>query len=59
MQWNLYIKTTLGANKMWSLYTGGLYMQIQYADSIAWKVYTWEPVKFGLYKQVVFIYRCL
>ena len=31
----------------WSLYTG----------SITWKVYPWEPVKCGLYKQVVFIYR--
>ena len=29
LQWNLYIKTTLGSNKMWSLYTGGLYMQVQ------------------------------
>ncbi len=28
-----------------------------YADSIAWKVYPWGPVKCGLYKQVVFIYR--
>ncbi len=27
-----------------------------YADSIAWKVYTWGPVKCGLHKQVVFIY---
>ena len=27
--WNLYIKTTLGTNKMWSLYAGGLYMQVQ------------------------------
>ncbi len=29
IQWNLYIETTLGTNKMWSLYTGGLYMQVQ------------------------------
>ncbi len=29
VQWNLYIKTTLGTNKMQSLYTGGLYMQAQ------------------------------
>ncbi len=28
-----------------------------YARSIVWKVYTWGPVKCGLYKQVVFIYR--
>ena len=28
VQWILYIKTTLGTNKMWSLYTGGLYMQV-------------------------------
>ncbi len=28
-----------------------------YAGSIKWKVYTWGPVKCGLYKQVVFIYR--
>ncbi len=25
----VYIKTTLGTNKMWSLYTGGLYIQVQ------------------------------
>ncbi len=31
----------------WSLYEG----------LIAWKVYTMGPVKCGLYKQVVFIYR--
>ncbi len=42
----LYIKTTLGTNKMWSLYTGGLY-----AGSIAWKV------ECSLYKQMVIIYR--
>ncbi len=29
VQWNLYIKTTLGTNKMWPLYTGGLHMQVQ------------------------------
>ena len=29
IQWNLYIKTTVGTNQMWSLYTGGLYMQVQ------------------------------
>ncbi len=29
LQQNLYIKTTLRTNKMWSLYTGGLYMQVQ------------------------------
>ncbi len=29
IQWKLYIKTTIGTNKMWSLYTGGLYMQVQ------------------------------
>ncbi len=28
-----------------------------YAGSITWKVYPWGPVKCGLYKQVVFIYR--
>ncbi len=28
-------------------------MQIQFP----WKVYTWGPIKCGLYKQVVFIYR--
>ena len=28
-----------------------------YAGSIAWKVYPWGPVKFGLYKQVVFLCR--
>ncbi len=28
-----------------------------YAGSIAWKVYTWGPVKCDLYRQVVFIYR--
>ena len=32
---------------MWSLYAG----------STVQKVYTWGPVKCGLYKQVVFIYR--
>ncbi len=26
-----------------------------YAGSITWKIYPWEPVKCGLYKQVVFI----
>ncbi len=31
----------------WSLYTG----------SITWKVHHWGPVKSGLCKQVVFIYR--
>ncbi len=35
----------------WSLYTAG---------SIAWKVYTWGPVKCRFYKQVLFIYMwCL
>ncbi len=29
LQWNLYIKTTLGTNEIWSLYTAGLYMQVQ------------------------------
>ncbi len=29
IQWNLSIKTIIGTNKMWSLYTGGLYMQVQ------------------------------
>ncbi len=29
-----------------------------YAGSIAWQIYTCVPVKCGLYKQVVFIYRC-
>ena len=47
-----YIKTTLGTNEIWSLYTGGLY-----AGSITSKVYLWGPVKCGLYQQVVFIYR--
>ncbi len=28
-----------------------------YAGSMTWKVYAWGPVKCGLYKQVVFIYR--
>ena len=28
-----------------------------YAGSIAWDVYNWGPVKCGLYKQVVLIYR--
>ena len=28
-----------------------------YAGSIAWKIYTWGPVKCGLYKQVVFVCR--
>ncbi len=49
---DLYIKTTLGINKLWSWYTGGLYMQVQQH----WK-YPWGPVKCGLYKYVVFIYR--
>ncbi len=31
----------------WSLYT----------DSITWKLYFWGPVKCGLYKQLIFIYR--
>ena len=35
-----------------ALYTFGLY-----PGSIAWKVYTWGPVKCGLYKQLFFIYR--
>ncbi len=30
----IYIKTTLGNNKMWTLYTGGLYMQVQSHGSI-------------------------
>ncbi len=29
VQWNLYIKTILGTDKTWFLYTGGLYMQVQ------------------------------
>ena len=29
-QWNLYIKTTIGTNKIWSLYTGGLDMRVQW-----------------------------
>ncbi len=29
IQWNLDIKTTPGTNTMWSLYTGGLYVQVQ------------------------------
>ncbi len=33
----------------WSLYTG----------SIRWKAYLWGPVKCGLYRQVVLIYRSL
>ncbi len=56
---------------MWSLYTGGLYMQDHtreqanvvlihrwslYAGSIAWKVYSWGTVKCGLCKHVVFMY---
>ncbi len=28
IQWNLYIKTTIGTPKMWSFYTGGLYKQV-------------------------------
>ncbi len=28
-KWNLYITTRIGTNKMWSLYTGGLYIQVQ------------------------------
>ncbi len=51
LQWNFYIKTNLGTPEMWSLYTGGLYMPSQWQ-----KVYTWEPVKCGLCKLVVFIY---
>ncbi len=27
--WKLHTKTALGTNKTWSLYTGGLYMQVQ------------------------------
>ncbi len=47
------MKTTLGINKMWTLYTGGLFMQVQ-----QYRKYTpWGPVKCGLFKQVVFIYR--
>ncbi len=29
----------------------------EYTGSIAWKLYTWELVKCGLYKHVVFVYR--
>ena len=29
-----------------------------YEGSITWKEYPWLPVKCGLYKKVVFIYRC-
>ena len=53
VQWNLYIKITLRDQQnvvlihKWSLY----------ADSIAWKVYTWGSVQCGLYKAGVFIYR--
>ena len=49
MQWNLYIKSTLGTNKMRSLYmlyTSGLYMQFNNMDKYI--VYTWRPVKCGL-----------
>ena len=28
LQWNLCIKTALGTNKVWSLHTGNLYMQV-------------------------------
>ena len=28
-----------------------------YAGSITWKGYPWGPVQWGLYKQVVFMYR--
>ncbi len=27
-----------------------------YAGSVTWKIYPWEPLKCGLYKQVVFVY---
>ncbi len=54
VEWNLYIKPTIGANKMWSLYTGGLYNQVQYYGKYIpedlWK-------HCGLYKQVVLICR--
>ncbi len=33
IQWKLYIKTTLEANKIWNaLYIGGLYMQVQHVQ---------------------------
>ncbi len=53
LQWNMYIKTTLGTNKMWALYTGGLYMQVLL---YAWKIYPCRPVKCSFYKQLVCIY---
>ncbi len=51
------LKSTLGVvgtNNMWSLDTGGLYMQAQWQGFFT---DPWGPVKSGLYKQVVFIYR--
>ncbi len=44
VQWNLYIKTTLGASDM-SLYTGGHICRFNKIESISW-----GPVKFGVFK---------
>ncbi len=38
---------------MWSLYTGGLYT----GSILNIEIYTRGPIKCGIYKQVVFIYR--
>ena len=40
-----FVNTTLGTNKMWSSYTGGLTL---YAGSPTRKVYPCTPVKCGL-----------
>ena len=40
IQWNLYINTTLGSRKVWSLSAGGLYIQIHFIhdkNSLFWK----------------------
>ena len=42
VQSNLYITTTQGANKMWPLWTGGLYMEVpniqRYPDIVHYKI---------------------
>ncbi len=53
IQCNLYTKTTLGTNKLWSLYTGGLYMLVQKHGKYTPRGH----VNCSIYKQVVFVYR--
>lgn len=58
IQWNLYIRTTLGTNKTWSLHAGGLYLQYMYSfNSVNYILGLGTYKIWSLYKQGLFIYR--